>query len=147
MTIQKRLLINVLVMPHITYGCNSWSSMSKANIHRFDSMIDAISKVSPLNKTFKQIVEYNKAIMIFKGVHKIAPTYLSSRVKLVSERHSRNTRFSAQKNLIVQNAKNSFEKRTFLNTGTSLWNDLPTAIKSSNSFLKFKSSIKNHFFF
>ena len=142
----KKLLVNALVMPHLTYCCNSWSSMSKSNLKQFDSMVKSIAKVSPINKTFEKIVNYNKAIMVFKGVHEIAPTYLSRRVNLVNQRHIRNTRFRAQNNLIVPNGKNTFAQRTFLNTATTNWNNLPIEIKMKNSFLQFKSSIKLHFF-
>ena len=142
----KRLLVNALVMPHLTYCCNSWSSMSKTNLNRFDSLIENVSRVSPLNKTFGQLVNYSKAIMTFKGIHKLAPSYLSSRFKLVNQRHERETRFSTQNNLVVPNGKTTFTQRTFLNSSTTIWNNLPVDLKRTKSFLQFKSSLKRHIY-
>ena len=72
----KKLLTNALVMPHINYCSNSWSAMSAANRNKFESLMRNVNRVVPLNKTFQQMSEINKAIMMFKGIHKIAPSYL-----------------------------------------------------------------------
>ena len=48
----KNMLLNTLVMPHITYCSISWSTMSKANLKKFQSLINNMSKTIPVNKTF-----------------------------------------------------------------------------------------------
>ena len=142
----KKMLVNALVMPHITYCANSWSTMSKANLSKFDSLLDNVSRLTPVNKTFNHIVEHKKAMMMFKGMNNIAPTYLCDRVKPVTERHSRVTRFARHNNVVVPLSKNSFTGRTFINSSTSVWNNLPVEIKSIKSLLLFKSAIKRHIF-
>ena len=142
----KKMLVNALVMPHVTYCSSSWSSMSKANHKKFDSLIGNISRLVPINKTFEQIVQHNKTMLMFKGMRNIAPTYLCNRVKPVDQRHQRVTRFALQGNVVVPISKNSFASRTFINSSTSVWNNLPVEIKSIESLLLFKSAIKRHIF-
>ena len=142
----KKMLLNALVMPHITYCSNSWSTMSKANHKKFDSLMDNISKVTPLDKTFDQVIEYNKTLMMFKGMHDIAPSYLCSRVKPANQRHARRTRSAAQNNMVVPLAKNNFAKRTFINSTTPIWNNLPNEMKQIQSLVTFKSSLRSHIF-
>ena len=90
------------------------------------------------------MAEINKAIMMFKGIHKIAPSYLCNEVNLVSGRHQR-TRFAAENNVVVPLSKTRFTDRTFINSGSLLWNDLPTEIKTTKSIFQFRNSIKKHF--
>ena len=142
----KKMLLNALVMPHITYCSNSWSAMSKANHKKFDSLMANISKISNLDKTFDQTIKYNKTLMMFKGMHDIAPSYLCDRINPAKKRHNRRTRFAAQNNIVVPLAKNNFEKRTFINSSIPLWNNLPSEMKQIQSLLTFKSSLRSHIF-
>ena len=140
----KRLITNALVMPHISYCSNSWSTMSAANHNKFESLMRSINKIAPLNKTFKQVCEINKSVMMFKGVHNIAPKYLSDRATLVKDKHKRNTRFSEQNNVVVPRSKSRSTDRTFINSASAIWNDLPTEIKTIKSIVLFKKSVKKH---
>ena len=142
----KKMLLNALVMPHITYCSNSWSTMSKANHKKFHSLIDKISRVTPLDKTFDQIIEYNKTLTMFKGMHGIAPSYLCNRVNPANQRHARRTRFAIQNNIVVPLTKNSFAKRTFINSTIPIWNNLPNEMKQIQSLVTFKSSLRSHIF-
>ena len=142
----KKKLVNALVMPHITYCSNTWSTMPKADHNNFESLMKNINKLVPsFDKTFKQVAEQNKALMVFKGINKIAPDYLSKRLELVKDRHTL-TRFAADYNLTVKRSVNSFTDRTFVKSSTSVWNNLPVEIKSLNSIVHFKSSLKKHIF-
>ena len=140
----KKLLTNALVMPHISYCSNSWSTMSVANRNKFESLMRNVNKVAPLNKTFKQVSDINKAVMMFKGIHKIAPAYLCDQTHLVKDRHDRVTRFADQNNVVVPRSKTRFNDRTFIHSASQVWNNLPTDVKSVNSFLLFRNSVKKH---
>ena len=142
----KKMLINALVMPHITYCSNSWSTMSKANLNKFESLLNNMSKIIPMNKSFDQIVEYGKTLMMFKGMRDIAPKYLCDRVKPASLRHQIRTRFARNNNVVVPFAKNSFASRTFINSSTHLWNNLPVPMKQCQSILSFKTQLKSRIF-
>ena len=142
----KKLLLNALVMPHINYCCSSWSSMSASNNKKIESLMKNIDKIHPMNRTFKQVSNFNKSIMTFKGINNIAPDYLCSKFKLVRQCHNRVTRFSVQNNLTVPLASNSFKNKTFISTSTPLWNNLPAQLKTINSILTFKSLLRKHIF-
>ena len=77
-------------MPHINYCCSSWSSMSASNNKKFESLMKNIDKIHPMNWTFKQVSNFNKSIMTFKGINNIAPDYLCSKFKLVRQCHKAN---------------------------------------------------------
>ena len=142
----KKLLINALVMPHITYCSNSWSTMSKTHHNNFESLMRNINKVVPsFDKTFQQVSSQSKAMMVFKGINKIAPEYLSKRLELVKNRHER-TRFAVDHNLTVHRSVNKFTDRTFINSSTSVWNNLPVEIKSLKSIVSFKNSLKKYLY-
>ena len=47
-----------------------------------------------------------------------------------------------QKNVVVPLSKNTFTSRTFVNSSSAVWNNLPVEIKSIESLLLFKSAIK-----
>ena len=70
--------------------------------------------------------------MAFKGINNIAPRYLCEKLNLVKQRHSRNTRSSAQNTLSVPPKFNNFAKRTFINSfikTTFDWNNMPIHLK------------------
>ena len=139
----KKLLLDALVMPHINYCCSSWSSMSASNHKKFENLMRNLDKIKPTNRTFKQIT-FNKSIMTFKGINNIAPDYLCNKFNLVRQRHNRITRSAVQNNLTVPLATNTFANRTFIGSSTSVWNDLPVQLKTTNSLLIFKSLLKKH---
>ena len=56
------------------------------------------------------------------------------------------SRSAAQNNLTVPLATNTFANRTFIVSSTSVWNDLPVQLKTTNSLLIFKSLLKKHVF-
>ena len=105
-----------------------------------------IDKIHPMNRTFKQVSNFNKSIMTFKGINNIAPNYLCSKFKLDRQCHNRVTRFSVQNNLTVPLASNSFKNKTFISISTPLWNNLPAQLKTINSILTFKSLLRKHIF-
>ena len=140
------MLLNALVMLHTNYCCSSWSSMSASNHKKFGNLMRNIDKIQPMNRTFKQITTFNKSIMTFKGINNIAPDYLCIKFNLARQRHNRITRSAVQNNLTVPLATNTFANRTFIGSSTSVWNDLPVQLKTTNSLLIFKSLLKKHVF-
>ena len=97
-----------------------------------------------MNKTFQKMKTYNKLVMAFKGINNIAPRCLFEKFNFVNQRHNRNTRSSMQNNLTVPLKSNTFADRTFINSSTSDWNKLPAQLKTSNSIVTFKTSLKKH---
>ena len=140
-----RLLLNALVFPHVNYCLNTWSSTSLTNIKRFDALFRQVDKLFPLKKSFSQLANYSKAVMVFKGLHNLCPSYISNRLKLVRNVHTHNTRSSAQNNIVKPTAPTKYSSRTFLKTSTTVWNNLPANLKLTKSLLSFKFLAKKHF--
>jgi len=140
------LLVNALVLPHINYCVSSWGNLNLSDIRRIDFLFNSINKVSATNRNFKNIVNINQAIMIFKGLNHLCPSYVSDRLVLTKNHHRHNTRFAAANSLVIQHASNKHMKRTFLCHATSIWNSLPLKLKTTDSLLSFKTMAKKHFF-
>jgi len=140
------LLLNALVLPHINYCISTWSSTSPTNSKKFDTLFRQIEKFYPLNRNINQLIKYNKAVMVFKSMHKLCPSYISDKLQLVQHQHHHRTRASTENDLITTHATNKFASKTFLKTSSRIWNDLPTIIKTTQSLVNFKSLIKKHFF-
>ena len=145
----KRLLINTLVYPHLNYCINSWSNTLKHVSNRFESLTRNIDRITPINKSFEKLKNYNTALMTFKAVHKICPPYLSKRFVLCRpppDTPGVLTRAGAENKLRVPKTRNKFDSKTLLSNGTKVWNDLPNDLRQIKSLVTFKSKVKAHFF-
>ena len=78
----RRLLVNALVLPHLNYCVNTWSNTLSHVRKRFDSLSRQIDRVSPTNKSFEKLADYNTALMTFEAIQKICPQYLTNRFVL-----------------------------------------------------------------
>ena len=65
----KRLLINALVYPHLGYCVNTWSNTLSHVLKRFDSLTREIDCITPMNKSFGNLVQYSNSVMTFKVCH------------------------------------------------------------------------------
>ena len=98
-----------------------------------------------MHKSFTGLANYNTALMTFKAINQICPSYLSNWFVLVRNAHGRNTRAAAQNKLTVRHVRNKFDGKTFLNSATKVWNDLPIDLRASESLVTFKTKAKSHF--
>ena len=145
----KRLLLNALVYPHLGYCVNTWSNTLAHVRKRFESLSKQIDRVTPMNKPFEKVAKYSIALMAFKAVNKIAPSYLSNRFVLCRpppDAPGVVTRAGAENKLRVQRERNRFDSKTFLSSATNVWNSLPSELRQPKSLLTFKSMAKSHFF-
>ena len=145
----KRLLLNALVFPHLGYCVNTWSNTLSHVRKRFDSLSRQIDRITPMNKPFNSMVNYSTALMAFKAVNKICPSYLSKRFVLCrppEDGPGMLTRAGAENKLRVQRNRNKFDSKTFLHNATNIWNNLPNDLRQPKSLLTFKSKARSHFF-
>ena len=77
--------------------------------------------------------------------HGTAPINLTKLFKLTSEIHHHNTRSTSSQCFYVENAKTEKKKRSFVITGTKIWNGLPSSLKILSK-LQFRSKIKSLLF-
>ena len=147
----KRLLINTLVYPHLGYCVNTWSNTLAHVCRRFESLSRQIERVTPMNKSFQKVANYSTALMTFKAINKICPSYLSKRFILCGnggqpDAQGVNTRAGAEKKIRVQRIRNKFDTKTFLHNATNVWNGLPTDLRKIKSLVTFKAKAKTYFF-
>ena len=78
---------------------------------------------------------------MFKCIHGLAPHYLSNDVTMVVDIHGYDTRSSENMNLYVPRCTKELCKRSFLYTGSMLWNDLPMSWKNPVHLMYLKATI------
>ena len=101
-----------------------------------------------------QRIHYKIAILTFKALHALAPSYLCNLIAwYVPTRNLRSSnRFLAKQKSTKQSyslgrkSKLLYKDRAFENIGPKLFNSLPLHVRSSQSLNVFKSSLKTHLF-
>ena len=81
---------------------------------------------------------------MFKCINNLAPEYLCSMFNSINENCPYVLRSVTSTNLKVPRPKREYFKRTFLYSGTDIWNSLPSNIKSLNSEICFKTKVKDY---
>ena len=81
---------------------------------------------------------------MFKCIYNVAPEYLCSMFNSINENCTDGLRSATSNNLQVSRPKSEYFKRTFLYSGTNLWNSLPSNIKSLNNGICFKTKVTDY---
>jgi hypothetical protein len=91
-------------------------------------------------------VKYKIAVFAFQKFHDGLPSYLSSLLKV--ERKAVNTRSSLEKRLepLTNPRTKTHGDRMFTVSASVIWNDLPRALRESDTLTQFKSRLKTHYF-
>ena len=139
-----------LIQPHFEYCSAVWDGISGHLSQKLQKLQNraarAITKSN--NETSSSLLrnalgwenlstirKRQKAIMMFKTIHKFSPKYLQD---LFIERSTNKLQLSKP--------RTDYLKRSFEYSGAVLWNDLPESLKSSCSSLGvFKKKHKSHF--
>ena len=87
--------------------------------------------------TVKQRCMYFTAILMFKCIHGLAPSYLVNDIIMNCDVNGINTR-SHPMNVYVPYASSQFAKRSFKYSGAVIWNDLPAFLKEMYNLSGFK---------
>ena len=87
---------------------------------------------------------YHKATLMFKCINNLPPEYLCSMFNSINKNCPYGLRSATSNNLQVPHPKSEYFKRTFLYSGTNLWNSLPSNIKSLNNVICFKTKVKDY---
>lgn len=156
LTIPIRIMFfNAYILPHLDYCCVVWGNCSKLQeqkIIRFQKRAARLildrDKTAHSADLFKELkwmifperVKFQKAILMFKSLNGLAPTYLHDLFITKSDVHDRNLRSSSNSQLHFPRPKSEFFRRSFAYSGALTWNNLPLNIRNSNSVPSFKSS-------
>ena len=155
----KRTLCNALIMCHFDYCSSSWyNSLDSKLKHKLQVCQNKVVRfVLNLGNRHhigpEELCELNwldthhRAMQlqmnhVYNIFHDNSPNYLKCNFLKISNCHSYNTR-SRQYNFFVPQI-NSVSRKTFYYNSIIQWNNLPNGIKSSNTTLAFKQSLKEY---
>ena len=88
--------------------------------------------------SFPERVIHIKAIQMFKTIRGEAPEYLMSALTFTSDIHTRLLRSSSNFQLYTPKPHLKIYRNTFVFSGSSVWNSLPSYIHNLNSVRHFK---------
>ena len=87
---------------------------------------------------------YNKAVLVYKALNNLTPSYISDRLTPMSQSLNRTLRSSTYGSVAVPRSKSAMFDCSFCSSTPRLWNSLPESVKKT-SFLKgFKRSVKEY---
>ena len=94
---------------------------------------------------YYQECEIAKCSLAFKRINNEVPQYISERLTLNSERHSRTTRYCNLNFICPRFNRKTEGGSTFSVTTTTLWNSLPITIRQSSSAMALRNSLRKRF--
>ena len=156
----KKLLYNATIQPHFNYACSAWypnlNKNLKANCKQYRTnvlgclQLDSRSHIGikefeqinwlPVSERFNQCICSNA----FKFLNKNCPLYLYDLYK-PSGQDQTNARSSVLK-LKHRSRSTCSGQNTLSYLTPTIWSNLPTCLKISNSLNSFKHGVKEHFF-
>ena len=89
-------------------------------------------------------IHFKIALLTFKSLHAIAPSYLSSLVRPYVP--LRALRSSSAHQLCVPHVSTVFGSRGFRSAGPTIWNSLPLSVTLCSTIHTFRKQLKTHLF-
>ena len=109
-----------------------------AGVSKYDRISPTLSTLGWL--TIKEHLVYRDALLTFKSINNIAPSYLCDKFEERNRIHDRDTRRKGD--LDIPKCKTSSGQRSFKYRGTKIWNDLNADLKSTSKLNCFKTKPK-----
>ena len=156
----QKMFYQGYILPLIDYGSITWGTTSKNNIERLlqlqkraariilNANYDTASSYMFEKLGWSTITErhnYNKAVLIYKALNNLTPTYISDLLTPMSQSHKRTLRSSTDGSLAVPRSKTAMFDGSFSCSAPRLWNDLPECVRSAPSLIFFKKKVKERF--
>ena len=144
----RKLYFSAYILPHLDYCCTIWGNCNNylldklikfqkwAAILILDKDIDTPSAelLQQLGwMKFDERVTYRKAVLMYKSLHSLAPTYLSNKFTYTSSIHQVSLRSLTDSTLYVHVPKPNLEiyRKTLANSGPKIWKTLPESVRSA----------------
>lgn len=154
----KIILAGALIQPYFDYACGSWYNGVTSNLkHRLQTsqnklirlILDLPIRTHLETCHFERVgwlrvedrVHQLQLGMIHKIVYGDVPKYFRNYFNKVNEVHRYSTRGSAT-DFIPPRVKTNLGKQSFLYVGATLWNGLPSTLKTVRSIGSFKKGLK-----
>ena len=94
----------------------------------------------------KHRITFKIASLMHQVLHQRCPTYLSDIVEFNSVGIQRRLRSTTTRAAVVRRTRTQFGRRAFAVCGPDIWNALPSAIRTTDSYPAFRRSLKTHLF-
>lgn len=158
-----RSLVNCFVINRIDY-CNSLlAGVPQYSFDRLQRVMNAAARIvcragrrAHISELLRhqlhwlpvpQRVHFKLALLVYKSLHGMAPTYLTELCLSVGNNDARaRLRSASHGDLTVARTETNFGCRAFAVTGPTVWNSLPVSIREAGSLSTFKSSLKTFLF-
>ncbi|MCG8113294.1 MAG: reverse transcriptase family protein, partial [Candidatus Thiodiazotropha taylori] len=146
------------ILPLIDYGSITWGSTCGTNVERLLKLQKRAARIilnagfdTPSVSMFKELgwlsvggrLKYNKAVLTYKALNDLAPDYIASLLKPMSQAHSLNLRSTENGSLHVPRSRTKLYNGSFSCSAPRLWNSLPHETRNSKSLYSFKKSLKS----
>ena len=148
-------IINALVFSKLFSFSSVWSNTSNKNILKLQSVQNFAARIvsgarkydhiTPVLKNWlpvSSMLSLRDAILAFKCVKGLAPSYLADKFATRSSVHSVNTRNKHK--LSIPRYKSAAGQRTFFYRAVTLWNSLPYSVTDNITLTGFKRDLKEH---
>ena len=152
-----RMLYYALIYPYLHYGNIIWANTYQSSLDPLiklqkkivriisfagykDHTLPIFKKLSIL--TFHQINEEKTALFMFRYFNKMLPATFDPFFTLNRDFHNHYTR-SATK-IHITYVRTNYNKHSIKYRGSQVWNNLPTAVKTTKSIYIFKKKIKRY---
>ena len=149
------MLYNALIKPIFKHCCSVWGNTKIENLQRLLIVQKHCARLILNAGTersvglFKRlgwipisdIIEQRKLCIIHKIIQGKCPDYLNHYIRYVKNRHHYTTWVSTNMDLSTPFFSTMTGKRSFLASGTRLWNNLDSATRGHTSLCKFKNQL------
>ena len=153
----RKTLCSALIQPHLDYCCSSWYSgltvalkkrldVIQRKMVRFIYGMEIMAHVDLSNLydlswlSVPDRVTYFKLLHIFRIRNGLAPRYLMTNFRSISDAHTHNTRGSDYNYVVSKNLARS--QNSFAYTAIRSWNSLSVTLKSISDIRIFKRKLK-----
>ena len=158
-----KTLVTSLVLSRLDYCNSALVGLPKSSTRRLQSVVNAaarlvtrVNKYDHISPILHQLhwlrvnsrIEFKVALMTFKCLNRMAPTYLASCIQRVQDIPARRRlRSSSSSRLLVPAGRlKSAGDRRFAVAGPRLWNRLPPEVTSATTIESFRKKLKTHLF-
>ena len=156
-------LVVSLVLSRLDYGNATLAHITDRLMDRLRSVLNASARliyasrrtehVTPLLRDLHWLrypdrIDYKLAVLVYRCLQGLAPSYLADEFTRVSEIESRrNLRSASTANLVVPRfQRKTLGGRAFPVAAAQAWNSLPSHVTSSSSLASFKRNLKTELF-
>ena len=157
----RKLFYNSYILPHLDYCCIVWGNCNSellAKLHKFQKRAARIildkNTETPSSELFNELnwlqiqdrINYLKSVQMYKTLNNLAPSYLTDCFNFTSSVHSRSRRSISNNDLYVPKPNTELFRKSFVYSGSKLWNNLPYHVKNAETLGKFKKLYLEHLY-